>query len=181
MPQFVHLPDESFRGSIGLRGFGGELNKAVSTEQALALGKCLGDVSFPYFLLSTRLLLSILSLMTPGGIEKPGSFPYMHALCFKQQIKWKQKGRLIVNGVFSTETSVPPTLTCPLPLCTCPEEDQRHAAHWLGCRLVAFDNSSTGTCTLKLSFYSCCAFFFFSLQSAERLASPQLCGMEVPS
>ena len=48
MPQFVHLPDECYRGGIDLGGFGGELNKWISTEQGPAHGKCLGEVSFSF-------------------------------------------------------------------------------------------------------------------------------------
>ena len=150
MSQFIHLPDESFNGSIGHRGFGGELNKAISTEQGLIRGKCLDDVSFlsfflSFFFLSNR-LLSVLSLMTPGGIGKAGSFPYMYALSFKQQIT---KREINHNGRFLNRNLIPskPDLS------SCSKEDQRHAAHWLRGGLVAFDNIPTGTYTLKLSFY----------------------------
>lgn len=64
-----------------------------------------------FFFFKSNRLLSILSLMTPGGIEKGGSFPHMHALSFKPQIPWKPKGGwLIILGDFSAETSAPLTL-----------------------------------------------------------------------
>lgn len=49
MSQFIHLPDESFSGSMDHSGFGGELSRAISTEQGLTHGKCLDDVSFLSF------------------------------------------------------------------------------------------------------------------------------------
>ena len=70
-------------------------------EQGLAHGQVPRQRQSSLFL-SNR-WLSVVSLMTPGGIQKAGSLPYIHVLPLKQQLQWKQKRRLIIKGDLSTE------------------------------------------------------------------------------